>query len=225
MTLWTIAYQALLSLEFSRQGYWSGLPFPSPGDLPDPQLEPRSPALQADSLPSKPQESHVKMHAKLLNAVMLRAPVPINFLLECQEEAVRVSKPEVYWSHLLTFPSSARSPTGLWGQGPESVFIEGIPKLMCWWQEKHLTDRWVPEFLHNSSPSCSHPLSCLKPFPVSFYPSSVVWILFWKTLILEFLITPSDQFTYLAILCFFKQSLMSMCHFCHYFKNKCPAPP
>ena len=42
-----------LSMEFSRQEYWSGLPFPSPGDLPDPGIEPRSPAWQADSLPSE----------------------------------------------------------------------------------------------------------------------------------------------------------------------------
>ena len=41
-------------MEFSRQEYWSGLPFPSPGDLPDPGIEPRSPALQADALPSEP---------------------------------------------------------------------------------------------------------------------------------------------------------------------------
>ena len=44
-TPWTVAYQALLSTGFSRQQYWSGLPFPSPGDLPDPGIEPRSPAL------------------------------------------------------------------------------------------------------------------------------------------------------------------------------------
>ena len=54
MTSWTVAYQAPLSMGFSRQEYWSGLPFPSPGDLPDPGIEPRSPALQADSLPSDP---------------------------------------------------------------------------------------------------------------------------------------------------------------------------
>ena len=42
------------SMGFSRQEYWSGLTFPSPGDLPDPGIEPRSPALQADSLPCKP---------------------------------------------------------------------------------------------------------------------------------------------------------------------------
>ena len=54
MTLWTIALQAPLSLEFSRQEYWRGLPCSSPGDLPNPGIEPGSPALQADSLPSEP---------------------------------------------------------------------------------------------------------------------------------------------------------------------------
>ena len=53
-TLWTIARQAPLSMGFSRQEYWSGLPFPSPGDLPNPRIEPGSPALQADSLSSEP---------------------------------------------------------------------------------------------------------------------------------------------------------------------------
>ena len=51
----------LWPMEFSRQEYQSGLPFPSPGDLPDPGIEPRSPALQADSLSSKPPESEVKV--------------------------------------------------------------------------------------------------------------------------------------------------------------------
>ena len=51
MTHGTIAPQAPLSVEFSRQEYWSGLPCPSPGDLPETGVEPRSPALQADSLP------------------------------------------------------------------------------------------------------------------------------------------------------------------------------
>ena len=52
-TPWAVACQAPLSMEFSRQEYWSGLPFPSPGDLPNPGIEPRSPALQADSLPTE----------------------------------------------------------------------------------------------------------------------------------------------------------------------------
>ena len=46
-TPWTVACQAPLSMGFSRQDYWSGLPFPSPGDLPNPGIEPRSPVLQA----------------------------------------------------------------------------------------------------------------------------------------------------------------------------------
>ena len=50
VTPWTAACQAPLSVVFSRQEYWSGLPFPSPGDLPDPGIEPRSPTLQASLL-------------------------------------------------------------------------------------------------------------------------------------------------------------------------------
>ena len=51
---WTVACQAPPSMGFSRQEYWSGLPFPSPGDLPDPGIEPRCPAFQADASTSKP---------------------------------------------------------------------------------------------------------------------------------------------------------------------------
>ena len=55
MTPWTVAYQASLSMGFSRQECCRGLPFPSPEDLPDPGIEPRSPVLQADSLPPELQ--------------------------------------------------------------------------------------------------------------------------------------------------------------------------
>ena len=54
VTPWTVAHQASLSMGFSRQVYWSGLPLLSPGDLPDPGIKPGSPALQADSLLSEP---------------------------------------------------------------------------------------------------------------------------------------------------------------------------
>ena len=54
LTPWTVAYQAPSSMGFSRQEYWSGLPFPSPGDLPDPGIKLGSPALQADALTSEP---------------------------------------------------------------------------------------------------------------------------------------------------------------------------
>ena len=52
---WTLANQAPLFMEFSRQEFWGGLPFPFPGGLPNPGIEPGSPALQADSLPFEPQ--------------------------------------------------------------------------------------------------------------------------------------------------------------------------
>jgi len=54
VTPWTVAHQVPLSMGFSRQEYWSGLPFPSPEDLPSPGFKSRSPALQVDSLPSEP---------------------------------------------------------------------------------------------------------------------------------------------------------------------------
>ena len=56
-TPWTAVLQAPLSMGFFRQEYWSGLPFPSPGDLPDPGIEPTSSALQTDSLPLNHQGS------------------------------------------------------------------------------------------------------------------------------------------------------------------------
>ena len=63
-TPWAVAHQASPSMGFSRQEYWSGLPVPPPGDLPNPGIEPWSPALQADALtsepPGKPQEGSLK---------------------------------------------------------------------------------------------------------------------------------------------------------------------
>ena len=60
-TPWTVACQTPLSMGFSRQRYWSGSPFPSPEDLPDPGIEPRAPALQADSLLTELQGKIKKM--------------------------------------------------------------------------------------------------------------------------------------------------------------------
>ena len=54
VTPWTVAHQAPLSMGFSRQEYWCGLPCPPPGDLPKPEIKPRSPMLQANSLPPEP---------------------------------------------------------------------------------------------------------------------------------------------------------------------------
>ena len=60
-TPWTVAYQAPPSRRFSRQEYWSGLLFPSPGDLPDSGIKPKSPALQADALTSEPLGKSLKI--------------------------------------------------------------------------------------------------------------------------------------------------------------------
>ena len=59
---WTVACQAPPSMGFSRQEYWNGLPFPSPADLSNPGIEPKSLALQADSLPSEPPVKLICMH-------------------------------------------------------------------------------------------------------------------------------------------------------------------
>ena len=72
MTPWTAACQAPLSMGFSRQEYWSGLPFPSPGDLPDPGMEPRPPTLQADSLPSEPPGSSQEKYNRTKEGVWQR---------------------------------------------------------------------------------------------------------------------------------------------------------
>ena len=71
-TPWTVAYQAPPSMappsSYSRQEYWSGLPFPSPGDLPNPGIEPGSPALQADALTSEPPGKTLRDTQKLIAA-------------------------------------------------------------------------------------------------------------------------------------------------------------
>ena len=84
-----VARQAPLSMEFSRHKYCSGLPFPSPGDRPNPGIEPKSPALQADSLPSelpgKPQEGaeEVVTSDLVIHTVLPKAPSLVNLTFQC----------------------------------------------------------------------------------------------------------------------------------------------
>ena len=68
--LWTVAHQVPPSMGFSRQKYWSGSPFPSPGDLPDPGIKPRSPALQADALTSEPPGKLFKWLYKVIDSLI-----------------------------------------------------------------------------------------------------------------------------------------------------------
>ena len=70
-TPWTVAHQAPPSLGFSRREHWSGLPFPPPGDIPDPGIEPASPTLQADALPSDHQGSFICWPTVLLLRVCM----------------------------------------------------------------------------------------------------------------------------------------------------------
>ena len=72
VTLWTVAYQAPPSMGFSRQEYWSWLPFPSPGDLPYPGIKPGSPTFQADALTSEPPGKPHTMTGNYLNSSFLR---------------------------------------------------------------------------------------------------------------------------------------------------------
>ena len=82
---WTVTLQAPLSMSFPRQEYWSGLPFPSLGDLPDPGIKPRSPALQADSLPTELQGKPLLCHMYFkyifsLNIYVLTLLMKVQFL-------------------------------------------------------------------------------------------------------------------------------------------------
>ena len=102
VTSWTVICQAPLSIGFPRQEYGSRLPHPSPGDLPDPGMEPRSPAFQVDSLPTEPL-------GKFLNWVSK------NFGINLEKEYTDVSKafyaPQI-WSLLDNSGHSAASPGG-----------------------------------------------------------------------------------------------------------------
>ena len=91
-TPWTVACEAPLSMKFFSQEYWNGLPFPSPGDLPNPGMKPGFPALQADSSPSEPPGRPVKLSILILifsssglsQAIVLsRRKHNPNTLLEC----------------------------------------------------------------------------------------------------------------------------------------------
>ena len=76
---WTVVHQAPLSMEVSMQEYWSGLPCPLPGHLPDPGIEPRFTALQADSLPSAPNESAYRVLERSLTQHIVSPKRRCNF--------------------------------------------------------------------------------------------------------------------------------------------------
>ena len=94
-TPWTVAPQAPLSMGFSRQEYWSGLPCPPPGDLPNPGIEPRSPTLQADSLLSEPPGKSKNTGVGSLSLLWGNFPTQeLNWsLLHCRQTLYQLSYP------------------------------------------------------------------------------------------------------------------------------------
>ena len=115
-TPWTIAHQAPPSMGFSRQEYWSGLPFPSPGDLPNPGVKPGSPALQTDALPSEPPvkfSSVTQSCPTLCDPMNCSTPsLPVyHHLLEFTQTHVRRVGDAIQLSHPLSSPSCAPNPS------------------------------------------------------------------------------------------------------------------
>ena len=90
VTPWTVTCQTPLPTSFPRQEYWSGLPFPSPGDLPNPGIEPGSPALEADALPSEPPgKSKGRRKTPLTEKVSKNVEDIAQLLCECKVELVQ----------------------------------------------------------------------------------------------------------------------------------------
>ena len=127
VTPWTVAYQAPPSMGFSRQEYWSRLPFPSPGDLPDPGIEPWSPAFQADTLTSEPRGKN--------HSVMSDSATP--WIVAYQSPQSMEFSRQGYWSRL-PFPSPGDLPNP--GIEPWSLAMQadalpseppGKPKTKC----------------------------------------------------------------------------------------------
>ena len=79
MIPWTVAHQAPLSMGFSRQEYWSGLPFSSPGNFSDPGIKPRSPTLQADTLPSEPPGAHHQSRSDIFKSNVFQKSYSVTY--------------------------------------------------------------------------------------------------------------------------------------------------
>ena len=104
---WTVAYKAPLFMEFSRQEYWRGLPFPSPGDLPYPGIESGSPTLQSDPLPSEPPGKSLvcpNVHRSLDHASITGTMIFV------------IPKSIVLFTHGIAFQSLCMCVTGSWGK-------------------------------------------------------------------------------------------------------------
>ena len=91
-TPWAVAYQAPPSMGFSRQEYWRGLPFPSPGDLPNPGIEAWSPALEADALPPEPPGKPGRLQILQLTLLLVTTNITHEFNFSLKVETKRTGK-------------------------------------------------------------------------------------------------------------------------------------
>ena len=159
-TPWTVAHQAPLSTGFSRQEYCSELPFPSPGDLPYPGTEPRSPTLQADSLASKPLRQPassvpcpLSFSQWFLSTLASAFPVLHVQSLHCTPAARPFSGAELYTAQP-SHPSSQQ----LW----VPYRLQVVPTPLAWeptWRTLALSFLWDPK-PHTGPGSTMPPLPC-----------------------------------------------------------------
>ena len=144
MTPWTVACQAPLSMGFSRQEYWGGQPFPFPGDLPNPGIEPRSPALPAYSLPAELPEK----------------PLSLNDLWYLNEGEVGLLKNNEYHTSILALNigSVQFSRSVVSDCDPMKCSTPGLPV-------HHQLPEFTQTYVHRVSDAIqpSHPLSSLSP--------------------------------------------------------------
>ena len=135
MTPWTVAFQPSLSMGFSRQEYWSGLPFPSPRDLPNPGIEPGIPILQGDSLPSKPPGKWFEARCKYTYGVLAQLHTRTHTHIHKPQSSEKPypSGPGIC---LHVWPASSFSPP--WGQEvfPGPLSTQG-------WPQADIQKRWV----------------------------------------------------------------------------------
>ena len=159
MTLWTVTHQVPLSVEFSRQEYWSGLPFPSAGDLPEPGIEPLSPALQANlSKPPGAPAANCNISSVQFSSVTQSCPIicdPMNHStpgLPVHHQLLEFTQTHVHWvsdaiqpSHPLLSPSSPAlnlsQHQGLFKWVSSSHQVAKVLEF----QLKHQSFQWIPK--------------------------------------------------------------------------------
>ena len=139
VTPWTVAYQALPSMGFSRQEYWSGLPFPSPGDLPDPGIEPGSPALEAEALTSEPPGKPRKHYFSLWSFKLLTWFYKYRM---------------VRWHHWLSGQEFKQTPGDSEGQGSLAQSMGSQRVGHNWATKKQKCDRTFSLVLNSSPRKC-----------------------------------------------------------------------